>query len=266
MRKFGWPSSVVAAFGGIAASRAGASLRRSCGSRGVQPAGRRYLPLGGHRSSRPPLPASLPERPLGDSYVQRALVFWDLDNLIPPSGVGLNACLASLEDRLISERYCHTVEGFRLYANGRTMKRAQTRPWMLPANATRRTEALVEDHSHGWDLWLREGASLTQVPTTPDAADKRLIQNLNSLVNSPRARLTPGTLCLVSGDEDYRGALASAMRLGWRVVIVCSQAPSHGLAHHYIGWSNICGRAAAADAVSPRELFFVNPGRKRDPN
>jgi len=54
-----------------------------------------------------------------ESYRGTAVVYWDLDNKIPPRGISIRACVEALRANLLKD--CRAVEPVRLYANTNTL-------------------------------------------------------------------------------------------------------------------------------------------------
>ncbi|CAE8710169.1 unnamed protein product, partial [Polarella glacialis] len=64
-------------------------------------------------------------------------------------------------------------------------------------------------------LQVVHAASLFVVPNLPEAADKKLVREVELMLHSREARMNPGTLCLLSDDADFQPILQSARREGW---------------------------------------------------
>mmetsp|Transcript_31627 Transcript_31627/g.87290 ORF Transcript_31627/g.87290 Transcript_31627/m.87290 type:complete len:456 (-) Transcript_31627:103-1470(-) len=65
------------------------------------------------------VPCNAEKFALTSSYAGVAVVFWDLDNKIPPTGVSVNACVDALRAMLLEE--CDSVETVNMYANTATL-------------------------------------------------------------------------------------------------------------------------------------------------
>lgn len=89
---------------------------------------------------------SPPDKP---SYTRTAVVFWDLDNKIPPPGVSLQSCLAALRAGLL--KHCDTVEDVNLYANTRTL--ACARIFRKERNPSETPAPSLESPAAVGDVW-----------------------------------------------------------------------------------------------------------------